>query len=403
MSRIETEIAIVGGGLVGCMIACALRRRGRAVVVLERGLVGGQSSGVSFGSLRLQGQHATDLPLALRAHGLWLGIEAELGESVELEQHGHVHLGLTAAHLERLASNANQLDAVGLRPELLDRAEARRRWPFLGEAVQGASWSRHDATVNPRLVTPAFARAALRLGAVIRESAEVLGAEHANGRFTLRARAADGEDLVVVADSLVNAAGAWCGALAQNFGETIPVFAAGPAEIVTEPQPRFALPVMHVVDGSVLFRQTIRGNVIIGGHPRMSVDAESRQVRVPPEKIATNLARLVAIAPLMRGQHVIRTWSGIEGYIADMRPVLGPSATTPGLFHACAFSGHGLQVGPAVAEVLAELIVDGATETPIGAYAIGRFEAGAGRAGHALAEEFQEGVRVGPAHPVGPA
>ena len=63
MDRIEADVAIVGGGLIGCMAAYYLSKRGRSVVVLDRGLVGGESSGVSFGSLRLQGQHGIELPL----------------------------------------------------------------------------------------------------------------------------------------------------------------------------------------------------------------------------------------------------------------------------------------------------------------------------------------------------
>jgi sarcosine oxidase subunit beta len=195
-----------------------------------------------------------------------------------------------------------------------------------------------------------------------------------------------------VSEVLVNAAGAWCGEWATRFGETIPVFAAGPAEMVTEPVPPFVAPVIHVVDGSVLFRQTSRGNVVIGGHPRLAVDAETRRTRVPPEKIAANLARLVAVAPHMRAHHVIRTWTGIEGYIADMMPVIGPSATTPGLLYACAFSGHGLQVGPAVGVALAELIADGKTDMPIAPFTIGRFDAGREKSERSLEEEFNSDV-----------
>jgi sarcosine oxidase subunit beta len=113
---------------------------------------------------------------------------------------------------------------------------------------------------------------------------------------------------------------------------------------------------------------------------------------VPPEKIVTNLARLAAVVPHMRAHHVIRSWTGIEGYIRDMMPVFGPSETTPGLFHACAFSGHGLQAGPAAAVALAELIVDGATPTPIAAFSIGRFANNGSTAVSTMAEEFQEDV-----------
>ncbi len=393
MSGIDAEIAIVGGGLIGCMTAYYLRKRQRSVVILEHGLVGGQSSGVSFGSLRLQGQHESELPLALAAQTLWEGVENELGESVEFVQHGHVHLALNAEHEARLANNVAQGCTFGLGNVLLDRTETLRRWPFLSDSVVASSWSARDAVVNPRLVAPAFARAARRLGATIHEGVEVISAERDAGHFRLHGRSADGKQLSITAEVLVNAAGAWGDRLAARFGEAIPLFAAGPAEMVTEPVPAFVNPVMHVVDGSVLFRQTARGNVVIGGHPRMNVDAESRRTRVPPDKILTNLARLAAIAPHMQAYHVIRSWTGIEGYVEDMMPVLGPSRTTAGLFHACAFSGHGLQLGPAAAMALADLITKGATTMPIAPFDIRRFGAVTGARAHSLAEEFHDDVQ----------
>jgi len=56
--------------------------------------------------------------------------------------------------------------------------------------------------------------------------------------------------------------------------------------------------------------------------------------------------------------------------------VLGPSLTTPGLIHAFGFSGAGFQIAPGVGEVLAELVRDGRTPTPIEAFSIARFTAG---------------------------
>jgi sarcosine oxidase subunit beta len=388
MTGTEFDVAIVGGGLIGCMTAQALRKRGRSVVVLERGHVGGESSGVSFGSLRLQGQHGVELPLSLRAQDIWETVEAELGETIEFVRHGHVHLALHDEHQARLEDNARHGRAHGLDITLLDRAETMRRWPFLSDRVVGASFSARDAVVNPRLVAPAFARAARRLGAVIHEGVEVTAVAHSGGRFELQGRARDGGVLVITAGALVNAAGAWSGTLAALLGDTIPLFAAGPAELVTEAVPPFAAAVMHVVDGSILFRQTSRGNVVIGGHPRMRVDAETRRARVPPDKILTNLARLASIVPRMRAHQVIRSWTGIEGYVEDMMPVLGPSMTTQGFFHACAFSGHGLQLGPAAAVAIADLIADGATTMPIAPFDIRRFYTSGQQRTLPLAEEF---------------
>ncbi len=70
----------------------------------------------------------------------------------------------------------------------------------------------------------------------------------------------------------------------------------------------------------------------------------------------------VELLPVLRHAQLIRTWGGTEGYLPDREPVLGPSRTTPGLFHGFGFSGAGFQIGPAAGEVLAELARDGRTE-----------------------------------------
>ncbi len=70
---------------------------------------------------------------------------------------------------------------------------------------------------------------------------------------------------------------------------------------------------------------------------------------------------------------VIRTWSGCGGYVGDGLPVMGPSATTPGLFHAFGFCGHGFQLGPGVGDVMAEVMTTGATDVSLDDFRIDRF------------------------------
>lgn len=381
-----TEVCIIGGGLTGCSTAYALARRGARPIVLERGFVGGQSSGVNFGNLRLQFRNLKQLPLALRAQRMWEELERETGESVEFVQDGHVMPAVNDDHLRQIDEHAVACKEHGLTVEVLDRKETLRRWPFLGGIVLGSSYSPRDATVNSRLVCPVYARAASKHGAEIIEHVVVTGVERLpGGGFLVRTD----RELTIECAHLVNAAGAWAGPLAAQFGEKVPDFAAGPVQMVTEPMPRFVRPVIHAVDGGILFRQTLRGNILIAGHPRVPVDAESRRTRVPPSKAVMNMARLAVIAPFLKHQNIIRAWTGIEGYLPDMLPAFGPSKTTPGLLHAFAFCGHGLQIGPAVGAVLAELILDGGTQTPIAPFAIDRFAGDAMRADAAkLRHEF---------------
>jgi sarcosine oxidase subunit beta len=85
------------------------------------------------------------------------------------------------------------------------------------------------------------------------------------------------------------------------------------------------------------------------------------------------MARAIDIVPALAGAQVIRTWSGMDGQMPDHIPVMGFSSTTPHLVHAFGFSGHGFQLGPMIGLVIAELIAEGQTVSPIAPFAIQRF------------------------------
>jgi sarcosine oxidase subunit beta len=64
----------------------------------------------------------------------------------------------------------------------------------------------------------------------------------------------------------------------------------------------------------------------------------------------------LAIVPELKELAVIRSWTGVDGYMADGVPVVGESPHHAGLFHAFGFCGHGFQLGPAAGWVVAELV-----------------------------------------------
>jgi sarcosine oxidase subunit beta len=82
-----------------------------------------------------------------------------------------------------------------------------------------------------------------------------------------------------------------------------------------------------------------------------------------------------ALLPALREALLIRTWSGVEGETPDGNPIIGASRTAPRLLHAFGFSGGGFLLAPGVGEVLADLVIDGATATPLDAFSINRFAA----------------------------
>jgi sarcosine oxidase subunit beta len=365
---VHTDVAIVGGGIVGASAALALRQMGIGVVLLERDLCGSRSSGVNYGGVRRQGRPINQLPLAQRAHRIWGRLRETIGTDGEYLRSGHFKIARSEtdmAALERYRAQSRDFD-LGL--ELLSDTRLRERCAWLGARAVGGSLCAEDGQANPRLVSPAFALAAQRAGAQIFERHQVDEVAHDGTKFMLRS----GNALEVHAPALLNCAGAWAGPIATEFGEAVPLQSGHPAMAVTEPLPFFMNWSLGVEGGGIYCRQVARGNLVLGGGGAgVALDAD--RARSDRDAIASLSAQAVELLPALRHAHFIRTWSGTEGYLPDRQPVLGPSRTTPGLFHGFGFAGAGFQIGPAAGEVLAELVRDGRSSTPIEAFSIERF------------------------------
>jgi sarcosine oxidase subunit beta len=367
MERLRVDVAIIGGGIAGCAAAVRLRSDGLSVALLERGRCGAGASGVNFGGVRQQGRHFAEVPLARRARPIWGTLNALLGEDVEFVASGHVKLARSDADMSELERYARDAAGFGLRLELLGRAALRSRMPWLSADVVGASLCAEDGHANPRVVGPAYARLARRLGADVREHAPVVEATRDGDGFTLRTDA-----LQVASRFLVNCAGAAAGRFAAAFGEDVPVAPLVPNMLVTEPLPFFVDRSVGVCGGGIYLRQIARGNVILGGGDGWC-DAEGLRSRPLSAVSLASMADALALVPGLAGSHVIRTWTGIDGEMPDRIPVVGWSQTTPKLVHAFGFSGHGFQLGPVIGEIIAELVTQGRSASPLEPFAIERF------------------------------
>ena len=96
-----------------------------------------------------------------------------LGEDVEFEATGHIKIARSEADMAELERYADMAREHGLELTLLGANAVRDELPWLGPNVVGASLSPTDGQANPRVVGPAYARLARKLGAEIREFAPV--------------------------------------------------------------------------------------------------------------------------------------------------------------------------------------------------------------------------------------
>lgn len=369
MSRhLDVDVAIIGGGLVGSSAALALRQMGFGVALLDKGFCGAQASGVNYGGVRRQGRPREQLPLSQRSHAIWPRLRELIGIDGEFLRSGHLKLARSEADMASLEAYAASVADQGLDLELIGHNGLRERFPWIDGSIIGASLCAGDGHANPRLVSAAFASAARRAGAHVLENTPVTGVARNGEGFALEA----GEGVGLKARFVINSAGAWADRFAADFGEPVPLTRIYPSMIVTEP----VAPVMTVnigmEGGGIYARQVERGNCVVGGERALPLDDPDFS-RPRGDGVLAIMNRTAEVFPKLRHAQAIRFWSGTEAAMPDKNPVIGFSGTTPGLIHAFGFTGAGFQIAPGVGEVLAELVRDGHTATPIEAFSISRF------------------------------
>ncbi|MCU4181740.1 NAD(P)/FAD-dependent oxidoreductase [Bosea sp. BH3] len=369
MSRhLDIDVAIVGGGLVGSSAALALRGMGFSVALLDKGFCGAQASGVNYGGVRRQGRPREQLPLSQRSHAVWPRLRELIGIDGEFIRSGHLKLARSEADMTSLEDYAQDVADQGLDLELIGHNGLRERFAWIDGGIVGASLCAGDGHANPRLVSAAFASAARRAGAHVLENTPVTGIARNGEGFVLEA----GDGIRLKARIVINSAGAWADRFAADFGEPVPLTRIYPSMIVTEPVAPVMTVNIGIEGGGIYARQVERGNCVVGGERALPLDDPDFS-RPQGEAVLSIMNRTAEMFPALRHAQAIRFWSGTEASMPDRNPVIGFSGTTPGLLHAFGFTGAGFQIAPGVGEVLAELVRDGRTSTPIEAFSIARF------------------------------
>ena len=366
--KLIVDVVIIGAGTAGVAAALDLCKRGFKVAVFDRHKIGSQASGVNYGGVRQQGRNASELPLSKRSRELWGQLPKLVGSNCDFEATGHLKLARSESEMEELEQFSKLAENNGLKIELLNQHSIRKRFPFLGTSVFGGSFCPSDGKANPRLVAPAFGRAAKKSGAQIFEEESVTNALHSTSGFSIETE----KGRKVFSRFLVNSSGAWGDIVADWFGDKTKLEVINPNMFVTAPLPYRLKLNIGVSGGDVYVRQTDRGNLICGGGFGVSdrVKSISRPKLYVAQKTST---RLIELLPFARESMVIRSWTGIEGVMSDSIPVIGLSKKIPELVHAFGFSGHGFQLGPVAGEIISELVREGVSSLPIKPFSVERF------------------------------
>ncbi|MDO9500840.1 FAD-binding oxidoreductase [Falsiroseomonas sp.] len=351
------DVAVIGAGVMGCSTALFLARAGMKVVLLDRGAICREASGVNAGTLTMQMTRAALIPYALRAHEMWLRMP-------EWCDGGHVLAtacpGLSVAFTEHeaamLEERAHFRRQAGAPIELVTPARAREIEPGLSDRVIAAGHCRIDGFTSAYLTGRAFRPALLNAGVELRENCAVQGITPG---FVLETAAG-----VVQARRIVLAGGVWLQDMAAWLGVTLPIKVLINQLVVTERMAPLMRTVLGVASGLLSLKQYANGSVLIGGGWQGIGDRARGGLAVKPESFLGNVRLAAHTVPALRDARVVRAWLGLEAETADALPAIGPM---PGIDDAWIIGSvhSGYTSGPYLGKLLAQAICGEATELPL--------------------------------------
>ncbi len=341
------DLAVVGGGLVGCAIAWGAARQGARVALLDEGDIAFRASRGNFGLVWVQGKGVEMPDYALwtqRSAALWpelAGAMAEQnGTDVELRQPGGLIFLLSDAELEKRAALIrrmhNESGDIGTR--IIDRSEVRAMVPAVSDRVVGAAYCPKDGHANPLYTLRSLQQGLATLGGSYLPNRTIDRIDF-GGSFTLHAGTEE-----IRAGKLVIAAGLGSARLAPMVGLEMPVTPLRGQVIVTERMKPFLGHPTHTM------RQTVEGTVMLGdSHEDVGFDNGTSAAAM--QEIA---ARNVAAVPCLADATVVRVWGALRVMTPDGFPIYDQSDTCPGAFSATCHSGvtlagaHALALAPAI-------------------------------------------------------
>ncbi|MGH7613196.1 MAG: glycine oxidase ThiO [Gemmatimonadales bacterium] len=364
-----TQVAVVGGGVIGAACARAAAQRGLPVTLFAPGPDVAAASAASAGMLAAQIEPHDDqlLPLAVRGRSLYEHLAATLkdttGINIRFQRTGIASVAFAEHEAAALQDRAAAQRQRGLPCDWLEAAEVHERWPGIAPQALGALFAPEGGCLDPATLTAALLADARRLGAAVVPEGVVrvaLTRGRVSGVVT--------KDATVPAENVVLAAGAWSARIG-GLPRPLPIEPVR-GQLVATPWPEGLAPVILHHDHAYLLP---RGTEAILGSTMERAGYDARTTNQGTADIRAAAERLCpAICPMPTR----RVWAGLRPMTPDGRPILGADPDMVGLWYATGHGRNGILLAAITGEILGDLLATGRTDVDISQFSVGRFGSG---------------------------
>jgi D-amino-acid dehydrogenase len=411
----DSDVIVLGAGIVGVSIALHLQERGRTVLLVDRGEPGGETSHGNAGLIERSSvvpyafprdlptllAYATNRSIAVRynpatllrllpwlARYWWHSAPERLDEAARamlplielcMSEHarftgpagtqnlmrdgGWIELYRSDKGLQDAAKAAEALKAHKLLYDVLDGPTLKRREPSLiGDIAGGVHWRDPMTVSDPGAVTRAYAALfAARGGRIEIGDAQTLRQDGGGWHLSSSGPGQRANEVVV-------ALGPWSADLCQRLGYNFPLAYKRGYHMHYEAVDG-ALPLHPICDAQAGFVLSSMERGI-----RLTTGIELAERDAPSDPWQLDRAEQVARRLMPLGRRLdAQPWRGARPCLPDMLPVIGKAPRHDGLWFAFGHAHHGFTLGPVTGRLVADLMTGTKSFTNAQPYSPARF------------------------------
>ncbi len=370
------DVVIVGGGGHGLATAYYLAKEHGItnVAVVEKGWLGGGNTGRNTTIVRSNYMMPGNTMFYERSMQLWENLSQDLNFNVMMSQRGQYNVCHSPAQMDAARRRGNIMRANGIDAELFDRAEVKRRLPYLDYSenarfpVHGAIFQSRAGTARHDAVAWGFARGADSRGVDILQKREVTGYLWENGKIA-GVQTSRGD---VRAKKVALCVAGHSGHLAQMAGLRLPIETHCLQAFVTEPYKPLVDTVISFGAAHFYISQSDKGGLVLGGDLDM-YNSYAQRGGLPV--VEHTLASAKALMPSISRLKLLRHWAGVMDMSMDGSPII-TKTPVDGLYLNGGWCYGGFKATPASGWCFAHTIARDAPHEDNAEFTLDRFERG---------------------------
>lgn len=366
-SKQYVDVAIIGGGIVGCSTAFYISKSGIDCMLIEKKDIASGTSSRCDGNVSIVDKDpGFDSQMSWKSQKLLADLRNELDLPFEYRALGSI---LVCDNEEEAAAAEEWVKTQsesGLKFNFLTNKDIQKESSAFAKDIPGGLECETDSLINPYLFCYALIHKAKQYGLKLNTNSEVLSITR-DKEFIIETSTG-----TIVAKKIINAAGIWAPFIGEMLGLSIPIIPRkGHIMVGTRSNPVMLRNVMEfgylmnkfgrarVADEdtekygvALVLEPTDSQNFLLGS----SREFVGYNDEVDMKVVRTMAKRALRFFPEMNDFNMIRTYTGFRPFTEDHLPIVSKVEEIPGFYIAAGHEGDGISMATATGKIIQEML-----------------------------------------------